>query len=231
MTLKYLLLSLIAVVLVVGLSACNGGSDGSDEDEQASGQELEEFRAFAPEIAAALAAENPAFFLDRADPIQRPCTGTETSGPCTAGTEVPTFEGLGTAVSGREFDFVIPTDEYRSNLEPYIQGAVPAISDSLGPGSLALYGLAAAPSGNMRPQFVPSESVYYAITSGIINRGSDNSREVRAFAFVQREGEWRFLGEVQVPGGGDVQERNAGWLTGSCPDCYEDFEPWTQETP
>jgi len=224
-----LLGSLLALTTTLTL-ACSG-EDGPPQDDPAPAG-FAGFREFAAAIRGALEAEDAGFFLARAPVQEGICTGRETEPPCAGQQAGAKYRG-NLLQAGDGDPLLIPEEQYAEQLLSYLTGAVTSLSDQLGAGEVTLVALATPPRSDDRIEdLLPSgRSAYYAITSGIVNRGSDNSREVHVLVFSPGDADWDYIGEVLVPGGGIPAEVYAGWLSGSCRDCYDYFERWEGTTP
>jgi hypothetical protein len=110
-------------------------------------------------------------------------------------------------------------EEYRASLLRYFAAERPGQSDGYGDGSLKLYALGSSDNVD-GPQFV-------AITTSMVEEFPTGypigaaTREAHVFTFVVTNGQWRFAGEKVATGGSA-----ADWLSGTCAQCYDYWEPW-----
>jgi len=181
---------------------------------------FEGFRAFASQIEQALLNEDAQFLLDRALLEELTCAGDEPVGPC-SGRPAGTVSGIPGGVWLGDAGGVFTPEEYEQALQRYFDGALTDQTDDYGTGALSLFALARGE--------VDGEEIFYAITTSIVDTYPSTGapigmplRESHAFRFRFESGRWRFTGETV----GVSEPAAADWLSGQCPDCYAEWEPW-----
>jgi hypothetical protein len=183
--------------------------------------DMEGFRAFAVQIAAAVREKNVQFFSGRARFEQVTCP-PEPPGELVACADEPPgtvvqvlshisypFEGAG-----------VSREQFESSLEQWFAGAKPDLSDQYGSGALVLYALANSPAPGITGQGA------HAIVSGIVDWLPDlpppAERGVLFLTWQFLEGRW----QVTSYGSADRPEYIPDWLTGQCAKCYDYWERW-----
>ena len=176
---------------------------------------MEDFRAFAALIDAALAEGDASFFSDRGEEMEVTCQGDEQLGFCMGQPPGTIFRGIpGTAWQSDAFA-LFPTDDYESLLEDWFAEALLDQSDEFGDGAVKLFALAQLGGG---------DGEFLAITTAILNTGpaTEVQRQARMLRFAFEEGAWKLRGEIL----GAVSFTAEPWLSGNCTDCYDQWERW-----
>lgn len=183
--------------------------------------EIQAFREFATEISAAIATKDTGFFTSRAQLTTMTCEGDEQLGPCSGHIAGEVISGIFGAAWQSDASAIFSIEDYTINLQRYFGGAVPGESDPYGSSTVRLYALAYS-----RGQDAPT---FWAIATGILDVYPStgylighSERESHAFRFDFDGSEWMFVGEI-VSG---VSAVSAGWLSGTCSECYDYFELW-----
>ncbi len=164
------------------------------------------------------------------------CTGQEgeIEGQCLRKPAGTTFTGVWSFGADSGYAYVLSPEEYQQELSLHFAAVTPSLADELGSGDIILYGLATHPrDSNWWPSFdiPPGRQAFYAITSAIVTRGEEHSREVRVFVFTRDEDRWGFLGEILVRTVPDIIEVDRAWISGDCAGCYDYWERWEGSTP
>jgi hypothetical protein len=163
--------------------------------------DLESFRAFAPQIEAAVEARDADFFMDIAN---------ISSVTCPEGLE-PRCESQppGTIVEGIHLGrwlaegSLLSVDDFREGLRHYLASLVdPTLYAIAGPGR-NISGMINAPA-------------FFAVVAST----DDLANTTRVFAFVAENGEWRMPVVI------NTSNLAADWLSGECSICYDHWERW-----
>lgn len=174
---------------------------------------LDGFRAFAPQIADALAQGGTAFFADRALVSETVCAGDEESGACFGQTKGTVMRGIPGAVAESDAVSLFPLDEYPDVLRDWFTSASPD-------GSPTLWAIAHRPAGEGR------DDAYQAVVTAVIVVGQAGStvlrQQGRVFDFQFVDGRWRLSGELYA----SLPETIRPWRYDDCSDCYDHWERW-----
>jgi hypothetical protein len=178
---------------------------------------LDGFRAYAVQIAAALATGDTALFTDHAVQDEITCTGDEETGICFNQSAGTVLRGIPGAVAQSDAFTLYPPTEYAELLRNWFASAAPD-------GDPTLYAITHRPAGQ------GSEEAYQAVVMGIFvvePAGSTVLRKGRIFDFQFIDGSWRLTGELYA----SVPESTEPWLSGDCSECYDHWERWMGATP
>jgi len=177
---------------------------------------LDGFRAFAAQIAAAVATGDGAFFAERGLEDEMTCDGSEELGPCAGQPGGTVLRGIpGAAAQSDAFGLFSPAD-YADLLADWFAAANPSLSDEYGSGAVTLYALA------HRPASPGGEEAYQAIVTGIFTSGPSTLRQARILSFQFLDGSWRLTRELFAT----VPQTADAYLSGACAECYDDWERW-----
>ena len=148
----------------------------------------EGFRQFAAEIEAALASQDVDFFLDRAAFYDYNCPGPEEFTPC---------ERAGQVLHVVSFIPVLPSEAtllesnaVRDNVQRFVDGAQPELSDSFGDGALKLYSIS-------RRGEEGGEQEYWALITKISTPEQAPQRELMILRFHFQNGRWEYAAILQ----------------------------------
>lgn len=178
---------------------------------------MDEFRAYAPQIAEAVAAGDTAFFADRGLEEEVVCAGDEVIGPCYGLPADTVLRGIPGAVAESDISMIFPVAEYPEVLRDWFTSASPD-------GSPTLYAIAHRPGGE------DSDEAYLAIVTGVIVIGPAGAtvlrQQGRIFDFQFVDGQWRLTGELYA----SLPESIRPWRFDGCDECYDQWERWTGTT-
>jgi len=178
---------------------------------------MEDFRAFAALVGQALVDRDSLFFAERGLEDEMTCAGDEQLGPCVEQPVGTVLRGIpGAAWQSDAFSLFSP-DEYAAMLDKWFDGAKPDRSDAYGDGTVMPYALARSGSLGSGEEFL-------AIVTAILDTGpaTETQRQARIFRFAFNEGAWSLTGEILAA----VTFTAEPWLSGSCTDCYDQWERW-----
>ena len=174
---------------------------------------LDGFRAFAPQIADAVAQGGTAFFANRALVSEIVCAGDEQRGACFGQTKGTVMRGIPGAVAESDAVSLFPLAEYPDVLRDWFTSASPD-------GSPTLYAIAHRPAGEGR------DDAYQAVVTAVIVVGTAGStvlrQQGRIFDFQFVDGRWRLSGELYA----SLPETIRPWRYDDCSDCYDHWERW-----
>ena len=166
---------------------------------------IEGFRAFAPQIQAAVQSADADFFLDRAEISTTTCPN-EFEPRCDGQPEGATFDGIWLAY-WRSEGSLLTVEQMRDELSGYLESL----------STPELRALAFDSREGEGSHITGPTPVSYAVISG----EGDPAETTRIIEFKFSEGEWRT--RVLMVGGPLSEE---DWLSGTCTDCYEEWERW-----
>ena len=175
------------------------------------------FRAFASLVGQALVDRDSSFFAERGLEDEMTCAGDEQLGPCVEQPVGTVLRGIpGAAWQSDAFSLFSP-DEYAAMLDKWFDGAKPDRSDAYGDGTVMPYALARSGSLGSGEEFL-------AIVTAILDTGpaTETQRQARIFRFAFNEGAWSLTGEILAA----VTFTAEPWLSGSCSECYDQWERW-----
>jgi hypothetical protein len=179
--------------------------------------DMDGFRAYAPQIAEAVAAGDTAFFADRGLEEEVVCAGDEAIGPCYGQPADTVLRGIPGAVAESDAFMIFPVAEYPEVLRDWFTSASPD-------GSPTLHAIAHRPGGE------DSDEAYQAIVTGVIVVGPAGAtvlrQQGRIFDFQFVDGRWRLTGELYA----SLPETIRPWRYGDCDECYDQWERWTGAT-
>ena len=179
--------------------------------------DLDGFRAFAPQIADAVAEGATAFFADRALVSEIVCAGDEESGACLGQAKGTVMRGIPGAVAESDAVSLFPLAEYPAVLRDWFTSASPD-------GSPTLWAIAHRPAGGGK------DDAYQAVVTAVIVVGPAGStvlrQQGRVFDFQFADGRWRLSGELYA----SLPETIRPWRYDGCSDCYDHWERWQQAT-
>jgi len=200
------LLGLGALALVALLAAC-GGDEGGDAATPVvtpapssatpviipppGGVEedgWEGFRSFAGSIEAALSAQDVDFFLDRAAFYDYSCPGPEEFTPCErAGQVLQVVDSIPILPSEAT---LLEADALRDNIQRFLDGAQPDLSDDYGDGALKLYSISSRDEEG-------SGREYWALITKISTPEQSPQRELMILRFRFQNGRWEYAAILQ----------------------------------
>lgn len=179
--------------------------------------DMDGFRAYAQQIAEAVAAVDTAFFADRGLEEELICTGDEVIGSCYGQPADTVLRGIPGAVAESDAFMIFPVAEYPEVLRDWFTSASPD-------GSPTLYAI------SHRPGDEDSDEAYQAIVTGIIVVGPAGAtvlrQQGRIFDFQFVDGQWRLTGELYA----SLPETIRPWRYDGCDECYDQWERWTGVT-
>jgi hypothetical protein len=182
---------------------------------QATDPNLEPFRGFADDIATAVENGDASFFVDRGVHTTLFCSGTEQVGQCAGEPAGKVFRGIPGSAWQSDAFAVMGSDEYTATFQQWFNSAIPASTDLHGSGAPGLLAIAIGTRGE-----------FFAISSLISEGlpGQGQQRTSRVFHFEPDSGGgWDLIGEIGVFSTSGSED----WLSGSCGQCYDYWEPWT----
>jgi len=146
----------------------------------------EGFRQFATRIEAALAAKDVDFLLDRAAFYDYNCPGPEEFTPCeSAGQVLRVVDSIPILPSEAT---LLETDALRDNIQRFLDGAQPDLSDDHGDGALKLYSIS---------QRSEEGGVYRALITKISTPEQSPQRELMILQFRFQNGSWGYARILQ----------------------------------
>ncbi len=175
---------------------------------------FDEFRTFSRRIDAAARTGDSRFFANRGIEYLTVCQERDTTAECVGQPAGTRFEGI------YDFDSLTGTvqmlqrDEFARMLDDWWDTALPAESDENGAGGPRVVGIA---------RWDGFEAL--AVVSLIAETGTGIQRQARIFRFILA-GEWVLHVERFLPAS-DLVTR---WLSGTCAECYDYWEPWQGAT-
>ena len=146
----------------------------------------EGFQQFAAKVETALAAKDVDFFMERAVFSDYTCTGPEEFTPC---------EQAGQVLHVVAFVPILPsestlleTDALRDNIQRFVDGARPDLSDDYGDGALKLYSISRRSEGG---------GEFWALITKIATPEQSPQRELMILRFRFQEGRWEYVSILQ----------------------------------
>ena len=171
------------------------------------------FRAFAPQIDAAIAAADAGFFAARGLEDELTCAGDEVLGICFGQPAGEVLRGIPTAIYQSDAFALLSEEEYAGALDDWLAMADPD-------GAPALVALAHRPAAD------GVEEAYLAVVKGVFLIGAEGEQvkrqQGRVFQFQFLDGVWRLSGDLYL----SVPESTDPWVSGDCAECYDSWEHW-----
>jgi hypothetical protein len=179
---------------------------------------LHEFVAFVSQIEDAIQSKDADFFANRGVEIEMTCRGDEQLGPCSGQPSGAVIRGIPGAAWHSDTSALFPRHNYRTTVADWFAAALPAQADNIGGGAPRLAALA----------WRRDNGEFYAIATLIADAGppAGIQRQTRVFRFLPGVAgiDWALSGELF----GAVSATSADWLSGTCAECYDYWQPWTE---
>jgi hypothetical protein len=148
----------------------------------------EGFRQFAAKVEAALADKDVDFFVDRAAFSNYTCPGPEESSPCEREGEVLRVVAFVPVLPSEPT--LLEVDALREDIQRFVDGAQPELSDDYGDGALKLYSIA-------RRGEEGGDQEYRALITKMSTQEQSPQRELMILRFRFQNGRWEYATILQ----------------------------------